>query len=307
MKIFFNRKIRRSPWGGGAHFMSAMSDFLIKNKHEVVFSFEKNIDVIFMLDPRYEQEGCSINEIINYKFHNPKTKILHRVNECDLRKNTKEIDSILLQSMQYADSVVFISEWLQDYFIKRGFDKQSNVIYNGCNAEWFYTGKDKLSDDKIRLVTHHWSDNYMKGFDIYNSLDSFVENNNCLFTYIGRYNKSYIPKNINIIEPMYGKSLGDELRKHDVYVTASRFEPCGMHHIEGAASGLPVLYHVDGGGINEACSRYGESFSDMKSFNDSLKKIITNYDFYKNSIKNNSFDINECCEKYYKIMREITS
>ena len=47
-----------------------------------------------------------------------------------------------------------------------------------------------------------------------------------------------------------------------MYLTASRFEPGGMHHVEGAQCGLPVLYHEDGGGIVETASRYGIGYRD---------------------------------------------
>jgi hypothetical protein len=35
-----------------------------------------------------------------------------------------------------------------------------------------------------------------------------------------------------------------------------------MHHVEGAQCGLPLLYHLDGGGIVEAGERYGIGFRD---------------------------------------------
>lgn len=33
-----------------------------------------------------------------------------------------------------------------------------------------------------------------------------------------------------------------------------------MHHVEGAQCGLPLLYHMDGGGIVEAGQKYGLGF-----------------------------------------------
>ena len=83
---------------------------------------------------------------------------------------------------------------------------------------------------------HHWSNNYNKGFYIYNKIDKLLDQCKLFeFTYIGRYNRDYTPKNIRLIKPMFGKELGDELRKHHIYVTASLNEPCGMHQLEGIA------------------------------------------------------------------------
>lgn len=309
MNVYFNRTLRRSPWGGGAHFHSAMADFLEKKGHKVVDTLysSENIDLIFMLDPRPEEGGADINEILGYKRYHNQTKILHRVNECDKRKNTNFLDDILLQSMNLSDGVVFISEWLQSYFHQIGFSSKSDIVYNGSNLEWFYPQQGKTLDkSSIKIVTHHWSDNWMKGFDLYTYLDKFVETNeNFSFTYVGRYNNSYTPKNTKIIPPLYGKDLGDELRKYDIYVTASRFEPCGMHHIEGAASGLPVLYHIDGGAIVDVCKHHGMSFRDNNEFNNSLDNLVKNYDKIRNSINYDKLDLNSCCNKYYQIMLEM--
>ncbi len=308
MKIYFNRKIRRSPWGGGAHFMSAMADYLIEKGHQVVEKLERDVNLIFMMDARYEEEGCDVNMVKGYRILNPKVKILYRINECDARKGTNDVDKLILESTNVASRVVFISEWLKQYFTSKGFSKESDVVYNGCNSEWFKPDLKKTElSNPIRLVTHHWSDNWMKGFDLYNALDELVgQNTKYQFTYIGRYNKDYSPKNIKVIPPLYGADLGDELRKHDIYVTSSKFEPCGMHHIEGASSGLPVIYHKDGGAIVDMCKKHGEQFSDSASFALALEKITSNYSNYRSLIDYESLSMKRCCDEYYKIILDLT-
>lgn len=301
-KIYFNRNVRKTPWGGGSQFLTAMVDFLIKHGHKVVHHFENDIDVIFMIDPRYDGDGSlSINEIYDYKLKNPKTKILYRVNECDARKGTNDIDNVVMKSMNVSDEVVFISEWLQQYFIKLGYNKKSHVIYNGCDQSIFKPIEH--NNEKIRLVTHHWSDNWMKGFDIYNQIDQFVTDNNQFeFTYIGRYNSQYRPKSTKLIEPLYGENLGKELQKCDIYVTASRYEPCGMHHIEGASCGLPVLYHRDGGAIVDVCKHHGEMYQDFDDFIQKLKIMSNDIDKYRKKIIYRNLDIEKCCNEFMNII-----
>ena len=101
------------------------------------------------------------------------------------------------------------------------------------------------------------------------------------------------------MSPLHGADLGKELRKHDVYVTASRFEPCGMHHIEGAASGMPVIYHKDTGGIVELCKNHGEDYESFPEFLNKLKLIKENINDYKEKIKYDFLDINRCCKSFY--------
>ena len=113
---------------------------------------------------------------------------------------------------------------------------------------------------------------------------------NVEFTYIGRYNREYKPTKTRIIQPTHGIDLGNSLRENDIYITASRFEPCGMHHIEGSACGLPVLYHEDGGGINELCKKHGESFRDMDQFFKKLNHLADNYEEYLDKIKHGHYE-----------------
>ena len=106
---------------------------------------------------------------------------------------------------------------------------------------------------------------------------------------------------------MWGPYLGEELRKHDIYVTASRYEPCGMHHIEGAASGMPVLYHRDCGGINELCEKHGEMFVNFEEFKLKLEKVVADLDMYRNKINYSELNIEKCCNKYYQLIKRLNS
>jgi glycosyltransferase involved in cell wall biosynthesis len=209
--------------------------------------------------------------------------------------------------MNIADKVVFISGWLQEYFKERGFSRDSSVIYNGCNLENFGIEENHKISNPVKIVTHHWSDNYMKGFDIYAEIDRFLIQNpgSFEFTYVGRYWSGYTPQATKIVSPITGDKLGSELKKHDIYVTASRNEPCGMHHIEGAACGLPVLYHSDTGGIKELCKNHGLEFNNFDQFLAGLKKIKENYSHFRSMIDLGSLDINLCCSSYIEIIEKI--
>ena len=308
MKIFFNRVPRNEPYGGGNQFLVGIVNRLKNLGHNVVFHLEKDIDLIFMMDPRPGDIGYSLHHIAGYKQHFPEVKILHRVNECDKRKGTNEIDNLLLEGMRISTEVVFISEWLRGYFEDLGFKKDSKIIYNGCDLSHFKPETTRPKREKLKLVTHHWSDNWMKGFDLYTELDRYISknpNSNLEFTYIGRYYKEYTPKATTILTPTFGSDLGDKLRDHDIYVTASKFEPCGMHHVEGSASGLPVLYHKDGGGINELCKNHGEEFDSFDHFLEKLELVHQNLDEYRQKIDYNYLSLDRCIDSYVKVIQEI--
>jgi glycosyltransferase involved in cell wall biosynthesis len=309
-KILINRKIVSGPWGGGNNFLKSLHDVLLNHGHTIAYDMShKDIDLIVMFDPRYDELGISINEIAAYKNRHPNVKILHRINECDARKNTNDIDNLLLMANELVDETVFISQWLREYFIEKGFSKvkRSYVIYNGCDSSHFYPQKNlesKKVQTPIKIVTHHWSDNWMKGFDAYKYLDQLCQEqpDKYQFTYVGRYAKEYTPIATKIVKPLHGKELGDELRKHDVYVTASRWEPCGMHHIEGASSGLPVIHHKDGGGIVEGCMKHGLSFSKTEELPEKLEKVFQDYKNLTSKIDYNFLSFERCLKSYLELI-----
>ena len=308
MKIFFNRFPRNEPYGGGNQFLQRMTDTLAERGHKVVYHFEHGIDAIFMMDPRPRDHGYSAQHVFAYKQDFPKVKILHRINECDKRKATQHMDDLLIRSAQISDEVVFISEWLQKYFYDLGLTNPSHTIYNGCDTNIFMPSKEQKIGEKVRLVTHHWSDNWMKGFDLYTQIDKQLIHNPSAdfeFSYIGRYSKEYTPTATNLVSPRRGQSLADTLKQHHIYVTASRWEPCGMHHIEGAACGLPVLYHRDSGGIKELCQNHGLEFSNFSEFLEGLQEIKRNYSAYVDRIDRDKLSIDVCCEKFSDIVENM--
>jgi len=311
MKIYFNRPTKREAWGGGSHFITCFYDYLIENDHDVVFSLCPELDVIFMFDPRPSQGGDSANDIYNYKLENPRTKVIQRINDTDVARPLDKPWRVemLLQANKIADHTIFISEWVKNHYIEKGYNalNPNSVILNGCNSDWYYPSVEKnINVDNIKLITHHWSDNFMKGFDVYNFLDKFVDvNKQFSFTYMGRYNKQYTPKNTKIIPPAYGLEIGNTLREHDVYITAARYEACGMHHIEAARCGLPVVYHKDGGGVPELCRNHGIGFYDIETFGSALKEVLARYSEIRANIDYDFLKMQRCCSEYENVLNLI--
>lgn len=269
--VAFNMRPSKGPWGGSGAFVNQMEAYLKWRGYSVRYDLKRPTDVIVLIDPRNDLEnkafGCA--EIAAYKRANPGAKILHRINECDQRKATPFMDGLLAKSNVLADHTVFISQWLRDYHAQRWFDttKPHRCIYNGADPTFFHpVGNRPLRQgDCLRLVTHHWSNHPLKGFDIYEQVDGLIEAGRLKdveFWVIGQWPESIHWKRAKTYPPKSGRELADLLKMCHVYLTASRWEPCGMHHIEGAQCGLPLLYHEDGGGIVEAGLRYGLGFRD---------------------------------------------
>lgn len=299
MKILVNRTPVKGPWGGGNLLVRSLYEILPDMGVKVVSNFEDDIDIIFMQDPRYGDTGISINEIISYKNFRNSVKIVHRVNECDARKGTKDVDNLLRECSKHTDHTVFVSNWMKSHHLKMGWNcDEISVIYNGVNKSHFSKGE-KINNGKINIVTHHWSNNRMKGFDIYDRLDEFVgQNNDFTFTYIGRENGTF--KNTNVIEPLFGKELGRCLSQYDVYISGSLFDPGPNHILESISCEIPTYVHSSGGGCIEFA---GESHV-YNSF-EKLKSILESKTYNENSFT--PHDWRECMRQYFNLFKSLCS
>lgn len=251
MKAYINRVVHHGAWGGGNHWVRAAYEEIAKLGHEVCRpdDFKARPTVIFLAGLDSDGHGISIEQAIMYKMYVGNVKLILRVNENDARKGTSNVDPAWIHMSEHVDGTVFVSRWLRDYFIEKGWACKSNtVVYNGVDQQVFKP--QAKTQGSVNIVAHHWSDNYLKGFDIYDKLDEFVgKDSRFSFTYVGRDRGTF--KNAKVIKPLYGPALGDELGKHNVYVSASRFDPGPNHVLEALACGLPTYVHKDGGGCVE--------------------------------------------------------
>lgn len=295
-KVFVNRKPVLGPWGGGNNFVKSLFNF--GKEFGILFTADpkEKFDAILMIDPRYDEIGISVNEISNYKKENPSCPVLYRVNECDARKGTNEIDDLIVSMSSFLDEYIFVSNWIQSYFEEKFSTnfKKSSVVYNGVDKDHFFESPNKFESEKLRIVTHHWSNNELKGFDIYEKLDQISKKECIQLTYIGRDRGTF--KNSIVVPPLSGKDLGDAIREHDLYVSASRWDPGPNHVIEAVASGLPILAHAEGGGALEFAGKENS----FENFEDLIEKIRSRS---YNKSQNEFFDWKYCVEKYCERIR----
>ena len=314
MKIAIGFEIKDDSWGGGNQFAKSLVDFAIKNGHQITYNLkDKNIDIILFTDPRSYNRGINFGsiQIINYLlFKNKNALVVHRINECDERKNTFHMNKFLKWSNYCADHTVFISSWLKNLDIYQR-ETSNSIILNGADQKCFNSYGTNPWDGKrkLRIVTHHWSPNYMKGFDVYRAIDNLLLDpswdNKVEFTYIGNLPEGFCFKKAKHINPISGISLGKELSRHHVYITASINEPAGMHHIEGILCGLPIIFR-DSGALPEYCIDYGISFKE-ENYLPALEKMLCQYDLYKKNTLNYPNNSIRMCNEYFNLFDVLIS
>jgi glycosyltransferase involved in cell wall biosynthesis len=309
--VAINLQPIRSAWGGGNQWARQIVRFLIAQGYRVRFDLKSKVDLIIMADPRVAGLiRFGPEEIEAYKKKYPQTLCLHRINECDKRKSTNEMDRMLQEANRLADFTVFISDWLFEYHAERWFDRGNPhcVVYNGADPTIFHPiGSNFYTEDKpFRIVTHHWSDNWNKGFKTYQELDRLIaggELGDTEFWVIGRWPKNLQWQTAKTFGPTQGLSLANLLRQCHVYITASLWEPGGMHHIEGAQCGLPIIYHEDGGGIVEGASQYGVGL--RNNIKQAIQEARENYPDLRSRVLQCSPSGTKMCLEYVRIIQKL--
>lgn len=313
MKISIGLKLTKGPWGGGNQFGNSLKQFLSERGHEVIDHLgDSNIDIILLTDPRKGLRSCSFNDqdIRRYLLReNSEALVVHRINECDERKGTSNVNKMLERANRCADHTVFIASWLIDVFKRISSEGQYSVVHNGADQTIFRPMKKDPScnSEKVKLVTHHWGASHQKGFDIYEKLDEMLNDKKYSdrfeFYYIGNLPNNFSFKNTQYHEPLSGKELAIKLAECDGYITASRNEPAGMHHIEGGSCGLPVLY-MESGALPEYCEGFGISFNES-NFDQKLFQFIDDLSRLKLKMSEYPWSSERMCSGYLSLFERL--
>jgi hypothetical protein len=286
MKLAIGYRIQQGPWGGGNRFAQSLSHALISAGHSVVFDLQDpDIDLILLTDPRPRSPSVSFSAgaiLVYLTFKNSTALVIHRINECDERKGTKFMNAALVRANWCADFTVFVGSWLTDLPVwKKHLRTPYSVILNGADSSVFNTEgfQPWHGSGPLRLVTHHWGGNWMKGFDIYQHIDRMLAEptwkERLEFTYIGNLPAGFRFQNARHIAPLNGIALAAEIKRHHAYITASINEPGGNHQNEAGACGLPLLYRRSGC-LPEYCAGFGISF-DENDFESALAEMFGTY------------------------------
>lgn len=304
MKIYLNREPFYGPWGGGMKTINLLSEKLKSKGHDVVYDLNhKDISVLFVQDPRPNSKGEDYISIKNYSLEK-RVKIVHRVGDVGLHSKP-ELTNLLRMTIPHSDHVTYISDFAKEYL---NIDHPSFDVTYIAPVSQFYNKRKTSStlSNPIKIVTHHWSNNPLKGFDFYSFLDENISsiNQNIEFTYIGQVPYGFNFKNSNLIEPQKVDFLSKNIPSFDIYLSASINETGGNHVVEALGSGLPVLYHEQGGGISDYCKNYGISYSSKNDMIHKISLMISEYKSFKKKALTYNSTLEDVVDKYVKLLED---
>jgi hypothetical protein len=312
MRIAIGQRPQSGPWGGGNRFVQALVQALHAAGHEAVYDLAQDgIDLILLTDPRPRNPNLafSLGDVFHYLRRHPGTLVIHRINECDERKGTRTMNFRLRMANYLADHTVFIASWLADLDLWLR-ESDYTVVLNGADRTLFNSAGHQPwnGQEPFRLVTHHWGAHRNKGAGIYALLDTMLERpdwrGRLEFTYIGNLPPGLTFRRAQALAASDGDMLAALLRGHHGYVTASINEPAGMHHIEGALCGLPLLY-CKSGALPEYCQGFGEAFEGIKDFEAALEALLRNYGRHRQALESYPHDAAAMCAGYIGVFERI--
>ena len=157
------------------------------------------------------------------------------------------------------------------------------VIPNAVDPEIFHPPQERanLEGRKLRVISASWSDNRNKGADIYEWLDRNLDFSRVEYTFVGRMASEL--KNIRMLAPMSSHELAERLRENDVYLTASRNDPCSNSLVEALSCGLPAVY-LNSGGHPELVGKAGLGFDTAEEIPSLLDQMGPDIDRFRKLI-----------------------
>jgi glycosyltransferase involved in cell wall biosynthesis/2-polyprenyl-3-methyl-5-hydroxy-6-metoxy-1,4-benzoquinol methylase len=290
----------KPPYGGGNQFMLALTKELRRRGVEVVENaFRDDIDVYLLNAIHFD-----VDQFIRFQAQRA-APVVHRIDGPIqlVRGFDQEKDALTYDlNKRYAHTTILQSAWTLRNIVKLGYQPvRPLIIRNAVDPDIFHPSGRGLFDGhrRVRLISSSWSDNPNKGGPTYRWLDEHLPWDRFEYTFAGRSSEPF--RHIARRDALPSEELAQLLRDHDIYITASKNDPCSNAVIEALACGLPVVYLHDGG-HPELVGMGGLPFGRPEEIPDQLDKIVSDYAAYQSLIRTDR--LSEVGDRYLQVLKE---
>ena len=279
MKIHIVYETTDKPWGGGNQFIKLLKKYFTEQER---YTNKREDADIFLFNSHQ-----MVDEVARLKKRFPSKKFAHRI-DGPMRLYNSDTDprdgQVYFANEMFADGTIFQSEWSKARNQELGLEvtKPHAVISNCSDLEIFFSEIDKKDNKKIKLFSSSWSDYIKKGFDTYGWLDENLDFDQYEYYFAGRSPREF--KNIISLGPLNSSELASQMRKSDIFITASQKDPCSNSLVEGLSCGLAALALNDGG-HPEIVKEGGLLFDRQEEIPHLLDQISENIVSFRSKIK----------------------
>lgn len=187
-------------------------------------------------------------------------------------------------NQELADATIFQSQYSLHKHLELGLKfKFPTVIMNATNPHIFHS-HGRIAFDrnrKIRLISTSWSDNPNKGATAYKWLEENLDWERFEYTFVGRSPIQF--NQIQMLAPVPSEQLAKLLCQHDIFITASRHDPCSNSLLEALSCGLPAIY-LNSGGHPEIVGDAGFGFESPEEIPALLNQLVDEYEYRQGQI-----------------------
>lgn len=305
MRVHILHNLRDEPWGGGNQFLKALRCEWIRQS--AYADTPEEADVILVNSYPFGSEYL-FDQLWRIKRQHPKKIVIYRLDGpiSFIRGYDQDIDKVIrILSDAIVDGIVFQSCWCEEQNRQTfGIASQyQTVIHNAPNPTIFYSSTSSpshLLTFPIKLIATSWSSNPRKGFDVYRFLDEHLDFNKYAMTFVGNSPVGF--KHIKMIKPVSSQELSVILHDHDIFITASKTDPCSNSLIEAIACGLPAVALNDGG-HPELVQNGGELFEGTQDILEKIDLVANHLSVYRGRLP--VFELADVANRYVAFAQHI--
>ena len=285
MKLHILYEFKDGPWGGGNQFLGALRHQLLATGRYA--ETPEQADALLFNSHHFGKSAKYLDQLYQLQSENPDLGIIHRVDGPigAVRGQDDFVDHLIVQANKlFADGTLYQTEWSRQEAKRRNLNLHAlhKVVVNAPLADIFSRKDTVVSGDKIRLIATSWSANWGKGFAYYQYLDRHLDWTKYEMTFIG--NSPIEFANIRHIPPMASQEIAETLREHDVFITASRNDPCSNSLLEALHSGLPAIA-MDSGGHPELVGQAGQLFKTETELVTAIDEVAADIEGFRNRME----------------------
>jgi glycosyltransferase involved in cell wall biosynthesis len=185
---------------------------------------------------------------------------------------------------ELADATVVQSRYSLEKHVELGIAlRDPVVISNTVDPTIFHPPehRDALGGRPLRVIASSWSRNPRKGADVLAWLDRELDPEAVTVTFVGQTPETFA--RIRQVAPVDSHGVARLLCGHDVYLAASRDDPCSNALLEALACGLPAAY-LDSGGHPELVGEGGLPFREPEELPGVLDRLAADLEGYRAGI-----------------------
>jgi glycosyltransferase involved in cell wall biosynthesis len=200
-----------------------------------------------------------------------------------------------------ADATVVQSRYSLEKHRELGIELRDPVLIpNAPDPAIFFPPADRppLEGRRVRVIASSWSDNPRKGSDVLEWLDGHLDAERFELTFVGQTRARL--ERTRVIGPVGSNFVAELLRKHDVYLAASRNDPCSNALLEALACGLPPAF-LRSGGHPELVGEGGIGFDDPEELPEVLSRLAKELEQRRAAIRVPS--LSDVADRYLEVLR----